>query len=79
MTTAERLYEEAMQLPEGEREWLAERLATVVWGPPPLDDEEYWAAEIARRDAMPEKDDIPWEEVRAHLTAVIDKHAPADF
>ena len=73
MTTAERLYEEAMQLPEGEREWLAERLATVVWGPPPLDDEKYWEAEIARRDAMPEEDDIPWEEVMAEARLRIEQ------
>ena len=32
-----------------------------------------WKAELARRDAMPEKDDIPWEQVEREMQEAIDE------
>jgi putative addiction module component (TIGR02574 family) len=57
MTTADRLFEEAMQLPPVERERLAARLwDSVECDLPghPIEDWDYWGPELERRNAAME-------------------------
>lgn len=67
---AQKLFEEALQLPLPERAELAADLIASLDGEPDEDAEAAWAAEIERRAraalAHPD-DDIPWEIVRAEL------------
>jgi putative addiction module component (TIGR02574 family) len=68
MTTVDRLYEEAMQLPGDQRELLAYRLLDCLEKDPGYD--EYWEQELRRRDAEVESGEVElleWDEVRAML------------
>ena len=72
MTTAERLYEEAMQLPAEEREWLTIRLVeTQDEG----DLSPEWREEIARRMQAIEDGTatlIPWDDAMARIFPDLD-------
>jgi putative addiction module component (TIGR02574 family) len=74
MSAAERIFEEALELPESEREELATRLMDSLAGEPlegaiHLDDED----EIFRRadEARSGVPGIPWEEVKRDLLAKV--------
>ena len=70
----DRLYAEIQALPERDRAVLLDRLWADEWRDVPgfehpIEDEEYWREEIARRAADPEDDDVPGEVVKAGLLA----------
>ena len=69
--TVESLPAAAFTLPPAARAELAERLwqSTPPDRPAPLHPD--WPAELARRAADPEQDDIPWEDVDQEIQAVI--------
>lgn len=70
MTAKDNVIIEAMKLPERERMEVAERLYESLDGPPDLDAEEAWAAEIERRLRLIDSGQavlIPWEEARQRI------------
>ncbi len=69
MATAERILEEALQLPEDERATLVASLVDSLSAPDPTDgmSNQEWLAEIERRAREAFKTPgIPWEQVEAH-------------
>lgn len=75
MSTAERLYEEALSLPPAEREALGLRLLDSA-GPPGVRhiDDPWWEGELRRRDAemvSGEDPGVPWEEIKAGWMALL--------
>lgn len=78
MTTAEQLLDEAMKLPDGDRETLVVNLIASFNRDAHHD--EVWEVEIRRRLAELERGDaelIAWDEVRKALFAGLNDSAPA--
>ncbi|MGH2633607.1 MAG: addiction module protein [Tepidiformaceae bacterium] len=72
MTTAESLFEQALELDEAARTELADRLYESVTGEVTPEWEKAWLAEIGRREAehlAGRNPDIPVDEVIEHLRA----------
>lgn len=74
--TTDELFDEMMALAEGDRAALLDRLWDAEWRSipgfeHPIEDEEYWREELARRAADPEDEDVPWEVVKAEALAII--------
>lgn len=71
-----RPYEEIHALSEDDRALPLDRLWADAWRDVPgfehpIEDEECWREEIARRAADPEEDDVPREVVKAEALAII--------
>ncbi len=67
METAAKLLEEAMQLPEDEREELAAQLLDSIEPPPGISIEDQDEIEIRASEARDGKPGIPWDEVKRDL------------
>jgi putative addiction module component (TIGR02574 family) len=72
MTRAEQLVEEALQLPEDDREWIVDRLSQSIEGDSAESVEAAWAVEIDRRIKEIDEGKVelrPWDETMAELKA----------
>lgn len=70
-SAAQKILEDALSLPQDERESLANALITSL-GRTPAEVEQAWAAEVVRRlerEARGETEAIPWDEAKRQIKA----------
>ena len=75
MATAEEVLHAALALGVEERRQVYLKLGEALAPPSEWNSQLHpaWREELARRDAMPEEDDIPWEVVKQEMRAMFEE------